>query len=84
MWHHLLPKTENHVFLTSLNVCVISDKKKTLYLHIVKHAPSTVFNIKGEEVKCSNVAFRLIDDPLTLLVVGVSIRVKGCTNLART
>lgn len=50
-----------------------TDSNRT-YLHKVKETGPSL-HIEGQEVECDHVAFRLVDDPLTELVVGVVVRV---------
>lgn len=50
------------------------------YLNKVIYTGATL-DVEGEEVEGDNVALWLVDDPLTLLVVGVGIRVVGGPDL---
>lgn len=53
-----------------------------IYLNIVK-ATGPALYVKGQEVECDHVAVRLVDDPLTNLVVGVGVGMVGGPELPR-
>lgn len=53
-----------------------------VYLNKVKCAGAPL-NVKREEAECDHVALRLVNDPLTELVVGIRVRVVGRAQLSR-